>query len=87
MANEIELVSDGDGVLVAGDSSAVARFLGHVGLLDQAHEVDLARINTIAKTGADAFATVSAIVEQSAMDEAMVSSPLKSPASASHAFR
>lgn len=67
MANEIELVSDGDGVLVAGDSSAVARFLGHVGLLDQAHEVDLARINTIAKTGADAFATVSAIVEQSAM--------------------
>lgn len=67
MANAIELVSDGDGVLVAGDSSAVARFLGHVGLLDQAHEVDLARINTIAKTGADAFATVSAIVEQSAM--------------------
>ena len=67
MADAIELVSDGDGVLVAGDSSAVARFLGHVGLLDQAHEVDLARINTIAKTGADAFATVSAIVEQSAM--------------------
>lgn len=67
MANEIELVGDGDGVLVTGDRSAVARFLGHVGLLDQAHEVDLARISTIAKTGSEALATVSGIVEQSAM--------------------
>lgn len=67
MANEIELVGDGDGVLVAGDRSAVARFLRHVGLLDQAQEVDLRRISTIAKAGSEALATVSGIVEQSAM--------------------
>lgn len=67
MANEIELVGDGDGVLVTGDRSAVVRFLGHLGLLDQAQEVDLGRVSTIAKTGSEAFATVSGIVEQSAM--------------------
>lgn len=67
MAGEVELVGDGDGVLVAGNPSAVERFLEHVGLLDQAQEFDLGRLSSIAKTGADAANAVSGLIEQSGM--------------------
>lgn len=67
MAGEVELVGDGDGVLVAGNPSAVERFVEHVGLLDQAQEFDLGRLSSIANTGADAANAVSGIIEQSGM--------------------
>lgn len=44
MADEIELVSDGEGVLMAGDRSAVERFLDHAGLLMQAQAFDLDKL-------------------------------------------
>jgi hypothetical protein len=64
---EVELVSDGEGVVVAGDSSAVERFLDQAGLLEQPQQFDLSRLNTVLKAGADAFTTISGIVEQSGM--------------------
>jgi hypothetical protein len=67
MGGEIELVSDGEGVVVAGDSSAVERFLDHAGLLEQVQQFDLGRLSTVLKAGASTVTTVSGMVEQSAM--------------------
>lgn len=67
MAGEVELVSDGEGVVVAGDRSAVERFLDQAGLLPQALEFDLGKLNTVLNLGSDGLKTVSGIVEQSAM--------------------
>lgn len=67
MVGEIELVSDGEGVVVAGDRSAVERFLGHAGLLAQAQEFGLGKLSNVLKTGADVMETASSIVEQSAL--------------------
>ncbi|WP_334139192.1 hypothetical protein [Corynebacterium variabile] len=65
--SEIELISDGYGVLVVGGRSAVARLLDDLGLLEQAREVDSGRISTYASVVSDALTTVSVAVEQSAM--------------------
>ena len=67
MAGEIELVSDGEGVVVAGDRSAVERFLDRAGLLSQAQGFDLGKLRSVLKPGADVMQTASGIVEQSAM--------------------
>lgn len=67
MVDEIELVSDGEGVVLAGDASAIERFLDQAGLLDEAHEFDLGRLSTVLRAGADTVTTVSGIVERSAM--------------------
>ena len=67
MADEIELVGDGDGVVVTGDRSAVERFLDQAGLLPQALEFDLGKLNTVLNFGADGLKTMSGIVDQSAM--------------------
>lgn len=67
MSGEIELVSDGEGVVVAGAPSAVEGFLDHAGLLEQAQQFDLGRLSVVLKAGADAVTTVSGISEQSAM--------------------
>ncbi len=66
MAGEIELFSDGDGVVVAGDRSAVERFLDHAGLLMQAQEFGLGKLGNVLKTGADVAKTASGVMEQSA---------------------
>jgi hypothetical protein len=66
MAGEIELFSDGDGVVVAGDWSAVERFLDHAGLLMQAQEFGLGKLGNVLKTGADVAKTASGVMEQSA---------------------
>jgi|SRR6266545_239125 len=66
MAGEIELFSDGDGVVVAGDRSAVERFLDHAGLLMQAQEFGLGKLSNVLKTGADVAKTASGVMEQSA---------------------
>lgn len=67
MSDEIELVSDGEGVVVMGDPSAVEGFLVHAGLLERAQQFDLSRVSTVLKAGADVVTTISGIVEQSAM--------------------
>lgn len=46
MVGEIELVSDGDGLVVTGDRSAVERFLDHAGLLLNAKEFGLGKLST-----------------------------------------
>jgi hypothetical protein len=67
VTDEVELVSDGEGILVTGHRSAVEGFLHHVGLVDQAQEFDLSRLGTIAQTGASAATAISGILEQSGM--------------------
>ncbi|MDO9455257.1 hypothetical protein [Nocardioides sp.] len=67
MAGEVELVSDGEGVVVTGDRSSVERFLEHAGLLDVARSLDLSRLRNLARTGSNAATAVSGIVEQSGM--------------------
>jgi len=67
MVGEIELVSDGDGLVVAGDRSAVERFLDHAGLLPNAEEFALGRLSTVLKSGAEVAKTASGIAEQSAL--------------------
>lgn len=67
MANEIELVSDGEGVVVLGDSSAVKRFLTHAGLTEFAEHFEMSRLNSVLKTSAETLSTVSDMVEQSGM--------------------
>jgi hypothetical protein len=65
MAGEIEIVNDGEGVVIVGDSAAVERFLDRAGLLEEPQQFDLGRLSTILKAGADGATTVSGIVEQS----------------------
>jgi hypothetical protein len=63
----IELVSDGDGVVVAGDRAAVERFLARAGLTSEATEVSLTKLSTVARAGGELAKTASEIVEQSAL--------------------
>jgi len=67
MADEIELVSDGDGLVVAGNRSAVERFLTHAGLLVQAQAFDLGKLSNIFSIGADLARSASGIAEHSAL--------------------
>jgi hypothetical protein len=67
MVGEIELVSDGEGVVVAGEGSAVARFLDHAGLTWTAKEFGLGKLSTVLKSGADVAKTASGIAAQSAV--------------------
>jgi hypothetical protein len=67
MVGEIELVSDGEGVVVAGSRSAVERFLGHAGLLEQAKEFGLGKLSSVLRTGADVAQTASGVMEQSTL--------------------
>ena len=67
MSGEVELIGDGDGVVVVGQPSAVERFLDHARLLEHARRFDLSRLSTILRAGADTGSTVSAVLEQSGM--------------------
>lgn len=67
MPDEIELVSDGDGVAIMGVPSAVERFLDHAGLREQARRFDLGRLSTALKAGAGTLTAGSSIVEKSGM--------------------
>jgi hypothetical protein len=67
MVGEIQLISDGDGLVVIGERSVVKRFLGHVGLLSNAEGLDLAKISTVLESGAEVARTASDMIEQSAM--------------------
>lgn len=67
MADEIELVSDGEGVVVIGDRSAVVRFLNHAGLMMQGQPFDLGKLSNLLNAGSDLAKTASGIAEQSAL--------------------
>ena len=66
MGDEIELVSDGDGLVVVGDQSAVERFLSQTGLLPDASRISLARLRSVMRTGAELAEIASAVAERSA---------------------
>jgi hypothetical protein len=67
MADEIELVADSDGVVVAGNQSAVERFLSHAGLLVQAQAFDLGKLSNVFNIGADLAKSASGMAEHSAL--------------------
>ena len=67
MADEIEVVSDGEGVVVSGGSSAIERFLLSAGLVDHVQKTDLGRLSDVLQAGADLASTAAGIAEQSAM--------------------
>jgi hypothetical protein len=52
MSNEIQLMSDGDGLAVIGDSAAVERFLVSEGL--QSRDLGLPRLSSVLSTSAGA---------------------------------
>lgn len=54
--DEIELLSDGDGITVYGEQSAVEGFLTSVGLLAQSKDLGLHRLGSLLRTG-EAIAT------------------------------
>ena len=66
MGDEIELVSDGDGLVVVGAQSAVERFLQQAGLLPHAARFSMARLSAMLRTGAELAETASEIAEKSA---------------------
>lgn len=66
MVGEVELISDGDGVVVTGEQAAVEGFLDHAGLLANVEEFALGRLSTVLKSGAEVADTASEILEQSA---------------------
>lgn len=67
MTGEIELVSDGDGLVVTGERSAVERFLEHAGLLSSAGELELSKLTTMLKASGEIAKTASDITEKSAL--------------------
>ena len=53
MDDEIQLISDGDGVAVIGESTAVERFLDSLGLLSSSKDLGSQRLGTILRVGAE----------------------------------
>lgn len=67
MTNKVELISDGEAVVVVGEKSAVAKFLNDSSLAAQAKNFDLRRLNNFVRHGARVAAVTSNAIEKSAM--------------------
>ena len=67
MSEEVEIISDGDGAVLKGNESALARFLKDHEWLPKARPVSLARLNEMFRSGADVADTLSGVAEQSAL--------------------
>jgi hypothetical protein len=67
VSSEIELVSDGEGLVVAGDRGTIERFLDGAGLLEHAREFALGKLSSALRVGSDIAEVASGIAEQSAM--------------------
>lgn len=67
MSNQVELVGDGDGVVVVGKKSVVARFLKRSGLQAQTEEFDLSGMSSFLRNGSEAAKIAANAYEQSAM--------------------
>ncbi len=63
--SEIELVTDGDGLAVVGEPTAVERYLRDKGLWVDSRELDLGRLSAIASRGSDIMQTASGIAAAS----------------------
>jgi hypothetical protein len=66
MHSEIELVSDGDGIAVIGESKAVELFLRTEGLWDMSKRFDLRRLRSLLAVGSDIVQATSQIAGNSA---------------------
>ncbi|MGB3409940.1 MAG: hypothetical protein WBA45_01980 [Microthrixaceae bacterium] len=66
MSDEIELVSDGDGVAVIGEQAAVERWLRSAGLWAASRDLDLARAKRLLAMGSDVVQTASEAAAASA---------------------
>jgi hypothetical protein len=67
MENEIELISDGDGLAVVGTRSAVESFLQSVGLLALSKDLELDRLGSVLGAGAAFLQGASEIVANSCL--------------------
>jgi hypothetical protein len=67
MVNQVELVGDGNGVVVVGKKAVVTRFLKHSGLHVMAEQFDLSGMGRFLQTGSDAAKIAANAYEQSAM--------------------
>ena len=67
MSDQIEVVSDGEGLVVIGSMNAVQRFLEDHGLATLAEDFELSRLRKALSIGSDIFESISTIAEQSAM--------------------
>lgn len=65
MANEVEIIGDGDGVVFIGEQSAVNRFLESRGLFEETRPFELRNLGPYISLGADALRLVSESVERS----------------------
>ena len=65
MANEVEIIGDGDGVVFIGEQSAVNRFLESRGLFEETRPFELRNLGPYISSGADALRLVSESVEKS----------------------
>lgn len=65
MADEIELISDGESAIVVGEPSAVERFLAQAGLSSRSRSFDATALSSLARAGSDLATAASGIVEQS----------------------
>ena len=65
MANEVEIIGDGDGVVFIGEQSAVSRFLESRGLFEETRPFELRNLGPYISSGADALRLVSETVERS----------------------
>lgn len=65
MDNEIQLISDGDGLAVFGDHTAVERFLESKGLLASSRQLDLRRLKPVLAMVSDATRAASEIAANS----------------------
>ncbi len=68
MDNEIQLISDGDGLAVIGDSTAVERFLASEGLPSK--DLGLPRLGTVLSTGSAGAQAGSALGQLRSLGEA-----------------
>lgn len=65
MADAIELIADGDGVLVAGAATEIERFLNHAGLLSNAKAISLQGLGPALKAFGEVARTASGVAERS----------------------
>lgn len=67
MSSEVEIIGDGDGVIVTGESSAVERFLQHLNLRERAQDFSLSKLSPLLRTVSGMAETAAEVAEQSAM--------------------
>jgi hypothetical protein len=67
VTGEIELVSDGEGVVVSGERVVIDRFIARAGLSSDVAEVSLKKLSAVLRTGGEVAKTASEISERSAL--------------------